>query len=121
MKNMQARDLYPFVLKPIYNLQMKKILFNALIILVMCSSLTSCATIFGGRVTQAQRTKPLPGEPSRPIRVVALIADIILFWPGTIVDFATGAIYRPGGNGTVPKTNAPKDSAQVETKTEKVF
>jgi len=26
---------------------------------------------------------------------IALIADIILFWPGTIVDFATGAIYKP--------------------------
>jgi len=26
---------------------------------------------------------------------IVLIADIILFWPGTIVDFATGAIYKP--------------------------
>jgi hypothetical protein len=27
--------------------------------------------------------------------VGAFIADILLFWPGTIVDFATGAIYKP--------------------------
>lgn len=35
--------------------------------------------------------------PQRDIRVGALIADILLFWPGTIVDFATGAIYKPEG------------------------
>ncbi len=26
---------------------------------------------------------------------IGLIADIVLFWPGTIVDFATNAIYKP--------------------------
>lgn len=93
---------------------MKKTLFNVLIAIVMCSTLSSCATVFGGPITQAQRTPPQPGEPSRPIRAVALIADIIFFWPGIAVDFATGAIYRPGGNGTIPK-KAPKDSAKVET------
>jgi hypothetical protein len=24
-----------------------------------------------------------------------MVADILLFWPGLIVDFATGAIYKP--------------------------
>ncbi|WEK20351.1 MAG: hypothetical protein P0Y49_04250 [Candidatus Pedobacter colombiensis] len=62
--------------------------------LVVCI-LSSCATVFGGKVTTAQRTPPREGEPSRAIRPVALIADIILFWPGAIVDFATGAIYKP--------------------------
>ena len=57
--------------------------------------LSSCATVFGGKVTQYQKTKPVPGEPQREVRVGALIADILLFWPGTIVDFATGAIYKP--------------------------
>lgn len=56
---------------------------------------SSCATVFGGSVTEAQRTRPAVGEPARAIRPVALIADIILFWPGAIVDFATGAIYKP--------------------------
>lgn len=59
------------------------------------SSLSSCATVFGGSVSNYQKTKPAPGQPQRDVRVGALIADIILFWPGTIVDFATGAIYKP--------------------------
>lgn len=61
------------------------------------SSLSSCATVFGGPVSSYQKTKPAPGQPQRDVRVGALIADIILFWPGTIVDFATGAIYKPQG------------------------
>jgi hypothetical protein len=80
---------------------MKKIILHALVITVMVSSLSSCATVFGGKITQAQRTPPKAGEPTRPIRAVALIADIVLFWPGLIVDFVTGAIYKPEGNGTV--------------------
>lgn len=58
-------------------------------------SLSSCATVFGGKVTECQRTKPVAGEPSRKVRAGALIANILLFWPGVIVDFATGAIYKP--------------------------
>jgi hypothetical protein len=55
----------------------------------------SCATVFGGQVSDCQRTKPSVGEPSRKVRAGALIADVLLFWPGAIVDFATGAIYKP--------------------------
>ena len=57
--------------------------------------LSSCATVFGGKVTAHQKTKPAAGEQQREIRVGALIADVLLFWPGAIVDFATGAIYKP--------------------------
>lgn len=71
--------------------KLAKLMTFGLIIL----SLTGCATVFGGKVTQYQRTIPAPGEPQREIRVGALIADILLFWPGVIVDFATGAIYKP--------------------------
>lgn len=56
---------------------------------------TSCATVFGGPITTYQVTKPAPGEPQREIRVVALIANIVMFPAGLILDFATGAIYRP--------------------------
>lgn len=70
-------------------------LFTALAALTLAGSLSSCATVFGGRVTDHQKRKPLPGEPQREIRVGALVADILLFWPGAAVDFATGAIYRP--------------------------
>lgn len=85
---------------------MKKLL-NLLLAITLVTSLSSCATVFGGRVTQAQRTKPAEGEPSRKIRAVPLIADIILFLPGLAVDFITGAIYKPEGNG-VTKTATPK-------------
>jgi uncharacterized protein YceK len=70
---------------------MKKV-FAMLFIAVMMSS---CATVFGGKVTNHQKTKPKQGEEQREVRVVALLADILIFLPGTIVDFATGAIYKP--------------------------
>lgn len=63
---------------------------------LMASSLSSCATILGGRITDYQRTKPLPGQPQREVRIGALVADIFLVGLlGVGVDFATGAIYRP--------------------------
>ena len=57
--------------------------------------LPSCATIFGGPVSSCQKTKPAVGQTSREVRVGALVADILLFWPSVIVDFATSAIYKP--------------------------
>jgi len=92
---------------------MKKNLSKMLIALLLITSMSSCATLFGGSVTEAQRTKPLPGEPSRPVRVVALIADIILFAPSLIVDFATGAIYKPEGNGKTMTTKAGKEKKET--------
>ncbi|HXH99620.1 MAG TPA: hypothetical protein VNI52_05100 [Sphingobacteriaceae bacterium] len=83
---------------------MKKIQTYVLL-LALLISFSSCATIFGGRVSDYQRTKPADGEPSRKVRAVPLIADILLFWPGAIVDFATGAIYKPD---TKVATTEPK-------------
>ena len=65
------------------------------ILLIVIVLLPSCATVFGGPVSACQRTKPAAGEPQRALRAGALIADILLFWPGAIIDFATGAIYKP--------------------------
>lgn len=93
---------------------MKKTLLIAMMAIVLMSSLSGCATVFGGRVTEAQRTRPAMGEPTRPIRAVALIADIVLFWPGLIVDFLTGAIYKPERKEATEKTSAPKETAQTE-------
>ncbi|GAB2796808.1 hypothetical protein GCM10027275_47780 [Rhabdobacter roseus] len=73
---------------------MKKMAVYGLAVL-MAASLSGCATIFGGPVTECQKTKPAPGEPQREVRVGALLADIIIFLPSLIVDFATGAIYKP--------------------------
>ncbi|SET93224.1 hypothetical protein SAMN05444285_1308 [Draconibacterium orientale] len=81
-----------------YNLKrikMKKKIFNFLAMALVAIMMSSCATVFGGKVSECQRTKPAPGEPTRAIRGGALIADVLLFWPGAIVDFATGAIYKP--------------------------
>lgn len=69
---------------------MKKICLLVLLALLF----SGCATILGGQVSECQRTKPLPGKPSREIRVGYLILDLI-FSPVWIVDFATGAIYKP--------------------------
>ncbi|GAA4000514.1 hypothetical protein GCM10022408_09500 [Hymenobacter fastidiosus] len=65
------------------------------IIALATAALSSCATVFGGPVTTYQKTKPAAGQPQRDIRVGALVADILLFWPGAVIDFATGAIYKP--------------------------
>lgn len=73
---------------------MKKLALSALII-GLCMSMSSYATLFGGKVSECQKTKPMAGQPQREVRVGALIADILLFAPSAIVDFATGAIYKP--------------------------
>ena len=63
---------------------------------LIATTLSSCATVFGGRITDYQRTKPLPGQQQREVRVAALILDIVLVGAlGVVVDFATGAIYKP--------------------------
>lgn len=75
------------------------------------STLSSCATILGGPITEYQRTKPLPGQPQREVRVGALIADLLLVGLlGAGIDFATGAIYRPQPTlqgGSVPMPPPP--------------
>ncbi|PGH37543.1 MAG: hypothetical protein CRN43_20555 [Candidatus Nephrothrix sp. EaCA] len=76
---------------------MKKAAVHVLAIILLVASFSSCATICGGPVSACQKTKPSAGEPQRDIRVGALICDILLFWPGIVVDFATGAIYKPCG------------------------
>ena len=74
---------------------MKKLL-SALLLMVFVFQITSCATIVGGQVTDSQIRKPLPGEPSRQVKVGALVADAVFFdGLGILVDFATGAIYKP--------------------------
>jgi hypothetical protein len=76
---------------------MKNKIRQILAFTVLAAVLSSCATVFGGKVSEYQKTKPAAGQPQRNVRVAALICDILLFWPGTIVDFATGAIYKPEG------------------------
>jgi len=81
----------------------KRFILN-LLLLIIIVSFSSCATVLGGRVTEYQRKKPADGDLARKIRGVALVADILLFWPGAIVDFATGAIYQPEKQSATQKT-----------------
>ncbi len=76
------------------NSKIKILAFLFLLIII----LPSCATIFCGPVSACQRTKPAAGQPAREVRAGALILDVLLFVPGAIVDFATGAIYKPCTN-----------------------
>ena len=60
---------------------------------------SSCATVFSGKLTEHQKTRPAPGEPKREIKWELVVVDAVLFFPyglvGLGIDFATGAIYRP--------------------------
>lgn len=89
---------------------MKRVKPIIALVLITCI-LSSCATVFGGSVNTYQKTKPEPGQPSRSVRAGALIADIILFWPGVIVDFATCAIYKPYPVDAPPPPQPPKPAA----------
>lgn len=70
-----------------------------LFIVIVASGLlltqTSCATIFGGKISDCQRTKPAPGKPARQIRIVPLVLDCVTGLVWLAVDFADGAIYKP--------------------------
>ena len=66
-----------------------------LFLLSGCLLMQSCATIFGGPISDCQQKKPAQGEPRRKIRPIPLAADIIIYAPATAVDFLTGAIYKP--------------------------
>jgi hypothetical protein len=85
---------------------------------LIASSLSGCATVFGGHITDYQRTKPLPGQPQREVRVGALVADILLVGLlGVGVDFATGAIYKPHPTNPPASASAPAagtDSSAVK-------
>jgi hypothetical protein len=85
---------------------MKKLAHYLLIAVITMIMFSSCATVFGGRTTEYQRTPPKVGEPPREIRYGALVADLLLFWPGAIVDFATGAIYKPAPSRLAPPVKA---------------
>jgi len=92
---------------------MKKVKPIISMLLIACV-LSSCATVFGGRVNAYQRTKPVAGEQTRPLRVGAFIADLVLFWPGLVIDFATCAIYRPHPVDA-PPADAPAQPAPATT------
>ncbi|MEI8202564.1 MAG: hypothetical protein WCH34_06100 [Bacteroidota bacterium] len=83
---------------------MKKITsFVAIVFFALVMS--SCGTIFGGKISACQKHKPLAGEPKRQIRPWVLVADIVLAETAIpiIVDFVTGGIYKPCDTPVKPK------------------
>jgi len=79
------------------SIKMKKNIKSCLFVLLVSITIlsSSCATILGGKVSDYQRTKPTAGQPGRKLRVVAFVGDVCFGLVPVIVDFATGAIYRP--------------------------
>ena len=73
---------------------MKK-LFSILVLTGILLTQTSCATIWGGKITVCQKTKPAPGKPKRQVRPVPLILDVCTGLVWLVIDFADGAIYKP--------------------------
>lgn len=69
---------------------MKGLIF---IVLMMCCC--SCATITGGKLTDCQRCVPLPNQPVRKLRPVAVVADLCFGIIPLLIDFSTTAIYKP--------------------------
>lgn len=96
---------------------LKKFTLAALAALTLTSSLTSCATVFGGRITENQKRRPAPGEQRRQVRAGALIADILLFPLISIpVDFATGAMYKPQRKTTAQQTSVNQTATTQKNK-----
>lgn len=70
---------------------MKKVFLLISVIIFFCS----CATITGGAVTENQKRKPKPGEPSREIKIVPFVFDLLFFpFISLPIDFSTNAIYK---------------------------
>jgi hypothetical protein len=66
--------------------------------IILMLSLSSCATLTGGKITDCQRCIPLPNEPVRKLRPVPLIVDICFGVVPLLIDFATTSIYKPCKN-----------------------
>jgi hypothetical protein len=65
---------------------MKKNLVIWAMIAVFIFSATGCATIF-----YPERQGQVGGR----VDIVMLCVDLVIFWPGLVIDFITGAIYLP--------------------------
>lgn len=68
---------------------------SKIFIVALMMATSSCATILGGQKTDHQANKPECGEPRRQVRVGFVVANLLLFPPGLLIDFATEKIYKP--------------------------
>jgi hypothetical protein len=71
--------------------RIKSLAFACLVAMTM----SGCATILGGPISQQQSRKPHKNQRKRDIRVGFFAMDIVLGVIPLVVDMATGAIYKP--------------------------
>ena len=62
---------------------------------LLAMSLSGCATILGGPITEQQTRKPHKNQRKRDMRVGFFALDIVFGIVPLFVDMATGAIYKP--------------------------
>lgn len=77
-----------------------KYIMTSLVMIAMLFQMSSCATVFGGQISEHQKRKPAQGEPRRKIRPVPFIIEAVFIPAGIgalamIIDFSTRAIYKP--------------------------
>jgi len=82
---------------------MKKTLLKIAAIILIMTTLNSCATFFAGKSACHSRPNKSAGDPTRQIRLVPLVLDICCGGVWVLIDFATGAIYQPCAKN--PKKN----------------
>ena len=61
---------------------------------LVAMSMSGCATILGGPISQQQTRKPHPNQRKRDMRVGFFAMDIVCGVVPLFVDMATGAIYK---------------------------
>jgi hypothetical protein len=65
--------------------------------IILCTLLNSgCGTIIcaaGGGITECQKRHE-KGQPRRKLNGTILMCDLLIFFPGIIIDFATGGMYQ---------------------------
>jgi uncharacterized protein YceK len=66
--------------------------------LLVAMSMSGCATILGGPISDQQTRKPRSNQRKRDMRVGYFALDIICGVVPLFVDMATGAIYKPPRN-----------------------
>ena len=63
-------------------------------VILAMAALTSCGTIFGGKISSCQKTKPTDGT-KRAVRPVVLVADICTGAVWLVIDAVDGGLYVP--------------------------
>lgn len=92
------------------------------LILLSTLFLSSCATVFGGRITECQRHKPKEVNKKRKIRPTAFVFDILIgYGIGLAIDFANGAIYKPCEIKENAEVTLPANSISINATKDELY